>query len=436
MKKLFLILPLCLAFCFSLHAQMLQQKVGTNPTIILPSAVFELESTNRGFLPPRMTLAQRDAITSPVAGLTIWCTDCSNSGQLQVYNSTAWTNALGGTAASVVSIASLDCAGATSSGTLGANTVASGVSSTISYTGGNGGVYTSQSIASTGVTGLTATLSAGTLANGSGTINLTITGTPTTSGTASFVITFGGQTCTLTRPVPIGIMDRYYGQTINGANNHNFVYSNVTGADGKMWLNNNLGADYANVNHPSFNPRQQATSATDYLAYGSLFQWGRSADGHELVTWTNSSTGAAINGTTTIQPNSDTPANNLYIKTSSVNNDWRGTTQNNNLWQGLNGINNPCPVEYRVPTIAELNSLVTASSITNSATAASSTLKFTIPGYRFYGDGSFYGTGGTGFYWSSTVSGTDASHRNFSSSATGSYNSARAHAWNVRCIKD
>jgi uncharacterized protein (TIGR02145 family) len=436
MKKQFITLPLFLAFSFSIHAQKLQEKVGTNPTLILPSAALEVESTTKGFLTPRMTLAQRNAIPSPATGLIIWCTDCGNSGQIQVYNGSVWTNTIGGAAAAVVSVTSLDFAGATNSGILSVNTAASGVSSSISYTGGNGAVYSAQSFASTGVTGLTATLSAGTLASGSGTITFTITGSATTSGTASFVINFGGINGTLTRVVNNFVMDRAYGQTINGANNHNFIYLNVTGADGKTWLNNNLGAHYANQNHPSYNPNQQATSATDYLAYGSLFQWGRSADGHELVTWTNGTTGAAINGTTSIQPNSDTPANNLFIKTNSGINDWRGTTQNNNFWVGVNGINNPCPVGYRVPTIAELNSLVIASSITNSATAASSTLKFTLPGYRYYSDGSFYGTGGTGFYWSSSVSGTDASHRNFSSSATGSYNSARAHAWAVRCIKD
>jgi hypothetical protein len=56
------------------------------------------------------------------------------------------------------------------------------------------------------VTGLTATLSAGTFANGSGSLNYTITGTPSASGTANFALNIGGQNCTLTRTitVPIG----------------------------------------------------------------------------------------------------------------------------------------------------------------------------------------------------------------------------------------
>jgi hypothetical protein len=36
------------------------------------------------------------------------------------------------------------------------------------------------------------------LANGAGSLTYTITGTPTTSGTASFAITLGGQSCSFT----------------------------------------------------------------------------------------------------------------------------------------------------------------------------------------------------------------------------------------------
>lgn len=73
------------------NSQQLRGKVGDNPTEIKPSAVLELESTTRGFLPPRMTLAQRNAIVSPNAGLMIWCTDCGPRGEAQIYNGTKWT---------------------------------------------------------------------------------------------------------------------------------------------------------------------------------------------------------------------------------------------------------------------------------------------------------------------------------------------------------
>jgi hypothetical protein len=66
------------------------------------SAAVEITSTSQGFLPPRMTAAQRDAISSPVAGLVLWCTNCGASGQLNVYNGTAWKNMIGDATAAVL----------------------------------------------------------------------------------------------------------------------------------------------------------------------------------------------------------------------------------------------------------------------------------------------------------------------------------------------
>jgi len=50
-------------------------------------ALLDLTSTTRGFLPPRMTTAQRDAITSVPAGLMIYNT---TTNKLNFYNGTAW----------------------------------------------------------------------------------------------------------------------------------------------------------------------------------------------------------------------------------------------------------------------------------------------------------------------------------------------------------
>ena len=66
------------------------------------SAVLEASSTTQGFLPPRMSGAQRDAISSKAAGLVVWCTNCGQNGELQVYNGTAWTNMIGGTASNAI----------------------------------------------------------------------------------------------------------------------------------------------------------------------------------------------------------------------------------------------------------------------------------------------------------------------------------------------
>lgn len=102
---------------------------------------------------------------------------------------------------------SLNCSTATNAGTLSTGVAASGVSFSIPYTGGNGGAYPSQSVVSSGVTGLIATVTAGTFAQGSGSVIYTISGTPNSNGIASFAISLGGQTCTLTRSVVAGMSE-------------------------------------------------------------------------------------------------------------------------------------------------------------------------------------------------------------------------------------
>ena len=66
------------------------------------SAVLEASSTTQGFLPPRMTYEQRNNISSKIAGLVVWCSNCGNNGELEVYDGTTWTNMIGGAAADVV----------------------------------------------------------------------------------------------------------------------------------------------------------------------------------------------------------------------------------------------------------------------------------------------------------------------------------------------
>jgi hypothetical protein len=104
----------------------------------------------------------------------------------------------------------LNCASARNIGSLVSGVAASGVSSRVPYTGGNGGVHNGQTVTSTGVTGLTATLTAGTFVNGADSLTYTITGTPSGTGTASFALNIGGATCTLTRTVASGAIDSLY----------------------------------------------------------------------------------------------------------------------------------------------------------------------------------------------------------------------------------
>jgi uncharacterized protein (TIGR02145 family) len=64
-----------------------QHGIGTNTPDT--SALLELASTSKGFLIPRLTKVQRDAIDSPVAGLTVYCIDC-NSGEISLFNGATW----------------------------------------------------------------------------------------------------------------------------------------------------------------------------------------------------------------------------------------------------------------------------------------------------------------------------------------------------------
>jgi hypothetical protein len=65
-----------------------------NKTTVIASAVLEIESTTRGFLPPRMTGAQVEAITTPAEGLMVYATN-AGVGDITAkgwwgYNGTNW----------------------------------------------------------------------------------------------------------------------------------------------------------------------------------------------------------------------------------------------------------------------------------------------------------------------------------------------------------
>lgn len=76
-----------LAFTLLLGCSVSQAQIGIgvpNPAV---SAALDLTSTTKGFLPPRMTSLQRDAIASPVAGLMVYNTD---SKKVEWYDGTIW----------------------------------------------------------------------------------------------------------------------------------------------------------------------------------------------------------------------------------------------------------------------------------------------------------------------------------------------------------
>jgi uncharacterized protein (TIGR02145 family) len=194
---------------------------------------------------------------------------------------------------------------------------------------------------------------------------------------------------------------------------------NVTNpTTGKIWMDRNLGAS------------QVATSSTDANAYGDLYQWGRAADGHESRTSATTSTNA-----TSAVPNDGNAWDGFFITEGSSPYDWL-TPQDDNLWQGVSGTNNPCPSGYRLPTEAEWEAERTSWSSNNAAGAFASPLKLPVAGARNGSNGSLGNVGSHGYYWSSTVDGTNSRNLYFYSSYALMGSISRAIGLSVRCLKD
>jgi hypothetical protein len=350
-----------------------------------------------------MTTTQRNAIASPALGLQIFnsTTNCLN-----FYTGTTWFETCGSPSSTSI-LSNLNCGGATVTGTLTNGTAASGVSVSVPYTGGNAGIYSAQSVSSTGIVNLTAALAAGVLASGAGSLSYTITGIPNSSGTASFVITVGGQSCTFS--VPVSSAPIYSANAVNCAAGATAIVNVINPLTGQIWMDRNLGS----ITAGSF--------STDQNAYGDLYQWGRFSDGHQCRFVATTATLSSV----------DQPAHGNFITSTTGNYDWR-SPQNTNLWQGVNGINNPCPSAYRVPTEAEFVAECSSWGAASNLGAFGSPLRWTLGGRR-YPQGNMNDVGTVGYYWSSTVVGSNSK----SMRTDGSQNSSnRGFGNSLRCIKD
>ena len=344
------------------------------------SAVLEASSTTQGFLPPRMTRAQRNAIDTPAAGLIIWCTNCGSSGELQINNGSTWTNLIGGPASFAVPDAP------TSPVATAGNAQASVAFIPPASDGGST------------ITGYTVTSSPGGFTATGASSPLVVTGLATNIAYTFTVVATNAAGNSVASVASVSVSP--FG-----------VITNPT--TGKTWMDRNLGAT------------QVAASSIDAAAYGDLYQWGRGADGHQLRN----------SPTTTTLSSSDQPGNGNFILVPNDPNDWR-SPQNNNLWQGVNGVNNPCPSGYRLPTSTELDA--ERSSWGNNyfnAAGAFNSLKLPLAGYRKYSDGLLDNVGTVGYYWNSTINGTNSRSLFFNSTLLSvSSFERRAEGNSVRCI--
>jgi uncharacterized protein (TIGR02145 family) len=345
-------------------------------------------------------------------GVLFMMIDSPSSNQYNIRSTGLSVRCIKDASAIPATLGAINCGSTSITGTVTSGTVATGVSASVPYTGGNGGSYADQTISSTGVTGLTATLTAGILANGSGSLILEISGTPNASGTASFALTIGGQSCSILVSVAT-LAALYPANSVFCASGPTAIVDVTNPTTGKIWMDRNLGAS------------QAATSSTDANSYGDLYQWGRGNDGHQCRTSAITATLSSI----------DQPVNGNFITTSGGNFDWR-SPQNANLWQGVNGVNNPCPSGYRIPTETEINAERLSWGQNTSAGAFASPLKLPVAGYRDYGDGSLSDVGAYGSYWSGTVSGTLSRSLDFLTSDAYMFGANRAVGLTVRCIKD
>ena len=185
------------------------------------------------------------------------------------------------------------------------------------------------------------------------------------------------------------------------------VYSDLTG---KTWMAKNLGAESI------------ATSITDDSSFGDLYQWGRSKDGHQLRN-------SAI---TTLLSNSTNPNHSFFILGSS---NWM-VNQIDDLWQVSNGINNPCPQGFRLPTEQEFEAERNTWTSNNAEGAFNSPLKLSIGGARSRMSGQIGNVGTFVGYRTSTINGDKVRLLGVSLSDSFMGSRDRSDGNCIRCIKD
>jgi len=182
--------------------------------------------------------------------------------------------------------------------------------------------------------------------------------------------------------------------------------------------------------------------------YGALYQWGRRTDGHESRTSPNYPTNNnnPANGVVSeLDNNGQIPTNHAaygrFIKQDSHPLDWR-SPQNDLLWNTKT--NDPCPNGWRLPTVSEWESLLTAERVRTSVNgiagwrfgSGNNTIFLPATGYKNYSTGALTNVGTHGYYWSTNVNGTFASYLFSNNSSVSIGNNSRALGLPCRCVAE
>jgi uncharacterized protein (TIGR02145 family) len=227
------------------------------------------------------------------------------------------------------------------------------------------------------------------------------------------------------------------GEDVSYGNVEIYEHGTVITQTGRKWMAYNLGSNLAK-------------SSNDVNAYNALYQWGRTTDGHQinnstvnnitLLTSLPATYNAGSVGTSFIRPY-NTNKNLYFNATFDLNNssyaDWLNPG-NSRLWQGVNGLNNPCPSGYRIPSASEFTAEANFWAPKNQTGAFNSKLKLSVGGSRSYVNTAISNST-IGYYWTSTT-GTNV-HEVQKAFVLNTSNGAlsldfKSMAFAVRCIKE